>query len=220
MAFNAKFSHVSSGAYAEAKVSVILNQVAVWVNSEHEWNIFDLRNVVKNLVQGHLVMLGYLVGYAYDLEITRVLSPERQIDFVFGIDVPFLAARAEGKNINDELVKLREKTVGEKGLLLSRCFNDLTSAIKNADDTGFYCYRAIESLRHHCAMAKGLKDAGKAAQWSALREFSGVNETSLRTVKEAADPLRHGELGGIPAISRDELLKLTWEIVDAYVTRV
>jgi hypothetical protein len=220
LAFNAKFSHVSSGTYAEAKVSVVLNQVAVWVICDDEWNIFELRSVVRNLVQGHLVMLGYIFGYAYDLEISRVLSPERQIDYVFGIDIPFLTARAEGKDINEELLKLRKKTVGEQGLLITRCFNDLTFAIKYVEDTGFYCYRAIESLRHHCANSKGLKDAGKTIQWSALREFSGVDEASLRAVKEAADALRHGEASGNSTMHRDELLKLTWQIVDSYITKI
>jgi hypothetical protein len=28
--------------------------------------------------------------------------------------------------------------------------------MKHANDTGFYCYRAIESLRKHCAVLHGL----------------------------------------------------------------
>jgi hypothetical protein len=47
-----------------AKVSVVLNQVAVWIESDHEVDIFDLRNVVKNLVQSHLDMVGYVKGHA------------------------------------------------------------------------------------------------------------------------------------------------------------
>lgn len=68
--FSVGFSHIASGVEGTAKVSIILNQVAVTVESEHKWGIFDLRNVVKNIVQNHLAMVGYLMGYAYDFEVT------------------------------------------------------------------------------------------------------------------------------------------------------
>lgn len=228
ISFGMKFSHVISGIYAEARVSIVLNQVAVWVESEHDWNIYDLRNVVKNLVQNHLAMIGYLLGYAYDLEVTRVLSLSRGIDYVFGIDVPLITQRFEGKDVsndlNDDLLKLRDKTTGKNGMLLSRCFNDLVSALKHADDTGFYCYRAIESLRYHWAAVRSennnAKKEDKAAQWIALREVTGVDEATTRIIKQAADPLRHGELGADTVIGRDDLLKLTWKIVDAYISKV
>src|SRR2546428_13699499 len=73
LSFSLEFSHVTSGITGVAKVSIVLNQVAVWVESEHDWDILDLRNVVKNIVQTHLAMVGYLKGYAYDFEVTRVL---------------------------------------------------------------------------------------------------------------------------------------------------
>src|SRR3990167_2991780 len=86
--FSIGFEHVVSGINAEARISIILNQVAVWVTSAHDWDIFDLRNVVRNLVQGHLAMVGYIKGYAYEFEISRILNIEKGIDQVFGIDIP------------------------------------------------------------------------------------------------------------------------------------
>ncbi|PIF27429.1 hypothetical protein CLU88_2321 [Acidovorax sp. 56] len=61
------FSHLGSNINGIAKVSIVLNQVAVWVESEHDWDLFDLRNVVRNIIQTQLAMVGYLKGYAYDL---------------------------------------------------------------------------------------------------------------------------------------------------------
>ena len=82
------FSRITSGVIGVAKVSIVLNQVAVWIESDHEWDIVDLRNVVKNLVRSHLDMVGYLKGHAYDFEVTRVLNQSRGVDYVFGIDIP------------------------------------------------------------------------------------------------------------------------------------
>ncbi len=219
LGFPLKFEHVSTGVSAEAKLSIVLNQVAVWVTSDHDWNIFDLRNVVKNIVHGHLAMIGYLKGLAYDVEITRVLSREREIDYVFGIDIPCIANRNQHINLNEKLLQLRPMTEGAHGVFILRCFDDLTSAMRHANDTGFYCYRAVESLRHHCAARNNLREANKAQQWQKFRDVSGVVEASIRLLKAAADPLRHGELG-TEGIDRVELFTTTWAIVDAYINKV
>ena len=121
------FSHLASGVSGVAKVSIILNQVAVWIESEHDWDVFDLRNVVKNIIQNHLAMVGYLMGYAYEFEVTRVLNQSRKIDYVFGIDIPCLAERGKSIDLQDALVKLRDKTIGPNGVFLHRCFSDLAS---------------------------------------------------------------------------------------------
>lgn len=218
--FVVEFSHLASGAKGVAKVSIILNQVVIRVEGEHNWDIFDLRNVVKNIVQNQLAMLAYLTGYAYDLEVTRVLNQSREIDYVFGIDIPCITKRGKGVDLQDALVKLRDKTVGANGVFLNRCFADLVSSMKNADDTGFYCYRAIESLRHHCAAVHGLSDAGKTRQWEKFREVSGCTEETLREIKLAADPLRHGEASGSNVEDRVKLFLNTWDVVDGYLNGV
>jgi hypothetical protein len=214
------FSHLASGVSGVAKVSIVLNQVAVWIESEHDWDIFDLRNVVKNIIQNHLAMVGYLMGYAYEFEVTRVLNQSRKIDYVFGIDIPCLAERGKSIDLQDALVKLRDKTIGPNGVFLHRCFSDLASSMKHADDTGFYCYRAIESLRHHCATVHGLFGADKLKQWEKFREVSGCSEETLRAIKAAADPLRHGEVSGINSEDRAKLFTSTWDVVDGYLNGI
>lgn len=214
------FEHLSSGVKATARVSILLNQAVVWVETEHDWDVFDLRNVVANIVQGHLQMLGYLKGFAYDFELTRVLNPERGTDHVFGIDIPCLAARGTNLDLPDALAKLREKTLGVNGVYISRCFSDLYSSMKHADDTGFYCYRAIESLRHHCAALNSLSGKSKLIQWEKFREVAGCDEQVLREIKAAADPLRHGQVVGSTSADRARLFTITWDTVDGYLAGV
>ena len=214
------FSHLTSGLEGVARISVLLNQVAVWIETDHAWDIFDLRNVVKNLVQNYLDMVGYLKGHAYDFEVTRVLSRSRGIDHVFGIEIPCLAERGKPIDLSTELARLCEKTTGPNGLFLNRCFSDLASAMKHADDTGFYCYRAIESLRHHCAATNDLSDEDKSAQWAKFREMAACDEPTLLAIKSAADPLRHGKVVGITSAERAALFMQTWKIVDRYLENV
>jgi hypothetical protein len=76
----AKFTHAASGVDAKADVRILLNQVAVWVETEVEWNALDLRNVVKYLVQLEMDILGYILGHTYDVEIMRAICPEASLD--------------------------------------------------------------------------------------------------------------------------------------------
>lgn len=220
LSFSLGFSHFTSGDTGKAEVSIILNQLSVTVHTEKEWDIFDLRNVVRHIIQTHLAMTGYLKGYAYDLEITRVVSSALGIDQVFGIDVPIIAKPRESINLASELEKLKVKIIGRNGIFLNRCFNDLVSAIQNADDTGFYCYRAVEALRHHCANVHDISGKNNNAQWEKLREISGVDESTIRTLENSAQSIRHGGVSGLTDHDRGNLLKITWEIVDAYIAKI
>ena len=212
-----EFEQSESGWRGRVKISVVLNQVAVWVDSEHAWDIFTLRNIVKNIVGNELAMLGYLKGYAHDLEVTRVLNRSRGIDYVFGIDIPCLSRVSQPEELATSMSSLRGKASGRDGVFLLRSLRDLVSAMKEADDTGFYCYRAIESLRSHCAAIHGLMDADRSVQWRKFREVAGAEEPRLLAIKAAADPLRHGGLTTMDAAGREKLLLETWSVVDGYL---
>jgi hypothetical protein len=214
------FTHVSSGVDGNAKVSIILNQIAVTITTAQNWDVHDLRNTVANILRNQLSMVGYLTGHAYDFEITRIISADGGIDYVFGIDMPCIATRRGTADIVAALTDLRRKNSGPHGIFLHRSFADLVSALKDADDTGFYCYRAIEALRNHCASANGLLDANRSIQWSKFREIAGCDEDAILAIKTRADLLRHGGVTGLSSDDRADILTRTWDIVDAYLAGV
>lgn len=211
------FSHVVSSVEGHAKLSILLNQIAVSITTAQAWDIHDLRNVVANILRDQLSMVGYLTGHAYDFELVRVLSDERGVDYVFGIDVPCIADRRSATDLGMALNNLRRKNSGPAGVFLHRCFADLVSALKDADDTGFYCYRAIEALRNHSALAAGLLDASRSVQWDKFREVAQCSEDSILSIKHEADSLRHGGVTALSSEGRTSLLSRTWDIVDAYL---
>ncbi|WP_328515486.1 hypothetical protein [Ralstonia pseudosolanacearum] len=198
----------------------MLNQVAVWVDTDDDWDIFDLRNIVSNIVQNHLGMLGFLLGRAYDFSVTRVLSQSRNVDYVFGIDVPGISDDAETMDVQQALNELSAKAIGTNGIYLNRCFGDLVAAIKHADDTAFYCYRAIESLRHHFAATHELASESKVVQWSKFREAAGCEHAAIMAIKTASDGLRHGDPTSVVGHDRAELLRDTWGIVRSYINQL
>ncbi len=211
------FKHVTTGKEAVAHISILLNQVAVWVETATEWEILDLRNVVKGLLQNELAIVGYLKGYAYDLDIRRVVNRTLGIDQLFGIDIPCIAERKKETDLAKEVEKIRIKTDGDAGMYLHRCFADLVSAMKIPDDTGFYCYRAIEALRQYCIVRYKLDPDRKSDQWSKVREVAGCGEDTLLHIKAAADPVRHGAIVPITDGDRQALFTKTWDVVDGFL---
>ncbi len=217
---NLEIQHLTSGRTARVRLSVVLNQIALWIHSEDSWDLHDIRNVAKNLVQIELAVVGYLHGLVYDFEITRIICAERNIDYVYGIDIPCLANRVPNESMPDAVALLRRKISGTYGIYVNRCLSDLMSAMRHADDTGFYCYRAIEALRNHCASLSGLQDESKAVQWARFREVANCDAATIGSIKEFADPERHGHPSSVTSAGRANLFVQTWDLVDAYLKAV
>jgi hypothetical protein len=211
------FRHLGSDHTSKASISIVLNQIAVSIDSETEWDILDLRNTVIDIVQDLLATVSFTRGCAYDFVITRVLNRERNIDYVFGIDIPVLFEARKSIDINTKAREIRLKSQGVNGVFLSRCLNDLVSAMRHAGDTAFYCYRAMESLRHHCAAIHGLTSAERSQQWQKFRGVAGCTEEAIREIERAGTPLRHGEITSTTSAERAKLFTTTWSIVDGYI---
>lgn len=212
-----KFKHFASGTTLKADISVLVNQVAVWIDTESECDIYDLRNIVKNILQNELAVIGYLEGYAYELEITRVLNRNLDVDRVFGIDIPCIADMNRVIDKQERIQNIRQKCIGADGVYLHRCFVDLTMAMRSAENTGFYCYRAIESLREHCASKHQFATKSRDKQWKKFRAMAQCEEATIREIKSAADPVRHGGVFVLTGQDRESLFIKTWGIVDKYI---
>ena len=215
-----EFTHISSSISGRADLSILLNKVCVWVDTQVEWDIFDLRNTVRYMVQNELSIIGYLYGYAYDLEIVRVLNRALNIDYVFGIDIGCIVERNSKINKEELMKVIRDKIQDDEGVFLHRCFSDLSMAIKVPEDTGFYCYRAIESLLQHCVAKFNLLSQGKPKQWQKLRDIAKCGKETILRIKNFADPTRHGNISLITSEERRELFIDTWNIVDEYLKNI
>jgi hypothetical protein len=213
-----EFTHPVSSLTGKCRVSVIKNQVTVWIDGDSVWDIFDLRNVVWEIVRRQIDMVGYIKGYAYDLEITRVINRGHNIDVVFGIEIRCLEERGKSLDLQAEMQKLIVRSSGENGTLIARCMRDLISAMKDSNDSAFYCYRAIESLKNHCAIVNSLTMTNDRAQWDRFRETAGCDKDMLMGIKEQADPVRHGSNAGLTGEQREKLFLTTWGIVDNYLS--
>src|SRR5471030_2282963 len=136
--FSSKFQHVATGQLCSAKVTILLNQVAIWLDTEGEMPPADLKNLANYMVLDLLYVFSYLNGYTYDFQVTRTINRERGMDVVLGIDHPTIAARRPVIDYGVVVKKVQVHLLGEYGLFIHRCLGDLSSAMRFIEDSAFY----------------------------------------------------------------------------------
>lgn len=84
-------------------------------------------------------------------------------------------------------------------------------------DSGFFCYRAVECLVHYFMFEYASEPQKKSGAWVLLRDKLGVTEDVLREIKSAADPQRHGNVTETPDIPRQVVMTNAWSVVEKFV---
>ena len=212
---NYSFIYPFDGTRHEAEVRILLNQITVYVHTDREWLLEDLRNTVVQIVRDLTNILGYIKGYGYDVEIRQVLHREKKINRVFGIDIPCIAERNEKLILKDEFLKILTNTQGDHGRYISRALDDLSQAMKNPADTPFHCFRALETLRQLCGYR--YKIEGDINQWKRLSELTGFLKEDIEKLREFAFEARHGLPMPISDSERKIFFLKTWDIMDSFL---
>lgn len=197
--------------YAMMKLNISHNQITVVVDSD-EPNIYTLRNIVRSEAEYVTNVAGFLLGYGYDIEITKAFGDGLSPTHIFGIDIPVLAERVNGRDVSVLLNGIYTLGFGVDAIYLRRCLADLSFSIKRPDDTAFYCYRALESLRQ--SFGAELTDA---EQWTAMGKEVGSSKEEMEFLRSHAFPARHGIPKPISDEERKKMFLYTWNVVERYV---
>jgi hypothetical protein len=198
----------------ELRYYVALSQVtATFVCDTAVSNIWTLKNYVEDAIRVALDGLGYTLGCGYDLEVTSMIDSLGNRPVIFGVGVPVLekVAAEAGVKFEDIMDLFKESTGG----YLQHCLADLREAIRVPKDTGFFCFRAIESLRQFFIHERGAKD--DKSSWQMFRESLDVDRTDIDTIKGFADPIRHGHSTEITDDQRATVFRLTWGVVNKFI---
>lgn len=216
--FKAVLKHLTTGNDLTGKINVVLNQLTVWIYCEDEWDVHDLRNIVKTWVSNTVSIFGYVFGHAYEVEIRQILCDDKNIDYVFGIDNQAAYKEENHQNASQLVKDIMGKTSGEYGIYIMRCFNDLTMALKHVDDTYFYCFRAIESLKQYCRYKFNIESEND--QWKKLSELTSADKDAIKFIRKRAFPERHGDICPSDANDISSAIKKTWEIVEHFLNKI
>jgi len=191
---------------AEVAVSIYSNEITIYYNTPDEINIHDLKNICINLVNSIIAAIGYHSGIGWNSEITQILNRKLNINYVYGADIPCLSKRNDIKTFKDFWQKISSVPPNERRFI-DRCFSDLQLAITHPLDTPFYCYRAIESLRHLCSIRYELIE--ERDQWQKLSELSGKTWGDTKLIKDYANDARHGNHKNFTGEQREAFFTVT-----------
>lgn len=200
-------------------VAILRSQIVARYHSKSEvGNIFTLRNVVGSAVRTMLDAHGYTLGYAYDIDIVQAVRSSDRQTWVFGIDVPALNGVVNGAGISTlDILALLASGEGEP---IRHALADAREAIKSPKDTGFFCYRAIESLKNGAAKRLSV-DPQKPTSWEAFRSAYGISKDDIMFVKGFADDVRHGNAMDAHPVADDKRAKIfvtTWKVINLYLS--
>jgi hypothetical protein len=212
-----KGTHLASGEFYSADITIVCNQVAIWLESDVEIQTLDLKHLVNYIVVNQLSAVSYIVGCVFDFQVTRVINRSRGVDYVYGIENNIIYGRRSQEGFELDLAKIRDLQLGMHGMLIHRCLVDLTSAMRYREDTPFYCYRAIESLKHHYCLMNDISTRNDGERWANFRDGCGFSREQIMWVSELAKDLRHGNISTIDSEQCGELLRRTWDVVDSYL---
>jgi len=179
-------------------------------------SIVFLKNMVEQAENMVLNANAFLTGLVLETDIVSVIIEpndrnDGSIDYhTFGAH-DLIATRQSSLDFQT-IWKICDSS---NGLPLGRALNDLKVALSNINDTPFYCYRAIETIKLHIGASHGEDDDKK--QWDITRNVLKVERADIDSIKKLADELRHGKNIRFTGVEWRNIVNLTWDIVEKYV---
>jgi hypothetical protein len=202
----------AAGIKGKATVAIYENQVIVDLTIDNAADQEALRDIVADLVSLIVNGASLKLGVGYEVEIRTFYDVDQRDPAVFGADVKGFSLVQTGQTARVDLLSLF--TVGGKEPLFRRAIADFKSAIRVPADTGFYCYRAVESLINHVKKTSGISD--KKAAISSLESSLKLDSACIQLLRELGGDVRHGHVSTITAQERVQALRITQEILERF----
>jgi hypothetical protein len=176
-----------------------------------------LKHMVTQAEEIVLNAIAFTTGTVFEVDVIGVIRDrddraDGSFDFHYFDNVHDIIAE---RSASFDFRQIWELCNTEDGLPLRRCLNDLRSALKELDDSPFYCYRAMETIKGHIGHRFG--ETTDKRQWEVMRKVLGLNRADLEVVKKLADPLRHGHLLNFEGSQWREIVRISWNVADAYI---
>jgi vacuolar-type H+-ATPase subunit D/Vma8 len=195
--------------------SVILNQVSGVINNIKEGlDLYTIRNYLVQTVATFVNCIAFSKGYVYTVEIVKLQSAESDFTYVYGVDVPYLENRNLTKELTD-IVELFNSCTGTDGIYLKRAISDCVMAMRVPEDTGFYCYRALESIKQWFGTQFNLSKDKE--QWMKMAEELRGTQEDVKLIQHYAFPARHGIPLDVEDETRIEIFEKTWTVIERFI---
>lgn len=198
--------------------SVMDNQfIAKVVGDVGDQSNVMIKHMVSQAERIVLNAMAYTNGSVFDLDVIGVIheshdKSNESVNFHYMDNVHDII---KNRHSAFEIKEIWQLCISDDGLPLRRCLNDLRMALKELNDSPFYCYRAIETTKYHIGTRFG--ETKDKKQWEATRSILQVEKAEINIIKNLADDLRHGKSVSYDGSEWRNIISITWDIVELYI---
>ena len=202
-AFNVSFKY----SFMITNSQIIADIVATRTSHVH-----TLRNLLVAEIRSVVDVIGYLNGMSFEIDMISAKRNDTSEKIIFGIGIPILLKRRgePRSEIEDNLlIAVAQEPHGQMALA------DFRHAMRVPEGTGFFCYRAIETMMQ--SMKLDSSENESAISWPRFRDALHIDLKALAYVKSHADFPRHGKPSSITDEERAKVFEITDEIIKRYL---
>jgi len=176
------------------QISLLSSQFHVLLDSPPIQDFATFSNAVVSVVQGLLDALGFHLTTPLRAEVSSLVTQGntlviRTLTWEDLRQEPNSPPHVDGSALRPFFHATASNSFARHALA------DLRAALEYPDDTAFYAYRAIETVRQSFVRGDNDTDAARRKSWQALRDALNVDPESLDQARALARPRRHGETG-------------------------
>lgn len=219
-----KLKHPDFGIEGEVKVQIKNSKITVEFASEIDFtksptcNLETLKNFIEETARMVVDIFCYVKSFNYDVEIIKLECEDLKVCHIFDVQGEKKLYKTDEQAIV-ELNKLLSLFSGKRFLFLEKCFADFRRAIKYPAETGFFCFRAIETIRQFYFEDPNIADETQRRKegWEKLRKELGFDKVFFEEITHYALPNRHGSYPTITGPDRGRIMGKTREIIDKFI---
>ncbi|WP_315901382.1 hypothetical protein [Rhodococcus sp. BP22] len=167
---------------------------------------------VEAVVRAVIDSLGFVIAASLEIEMTTGRADGSAI--VGGLMALPAFARVENGRVEPQLFG-RYLAAVQGNANVRHALADMRMALRLTTDTAFYCYRAIECIRHEFVDPED--GAKPAPSWARMHAALGTTQSEMEPLTRLATARRHGE--SLPLAHGDRLTWLRWtrSVVGRYI---
>lgn len=212
---NLEFSHIETSINGSATIEIYKNQVIYSLKTELPiYDIFTAKNIVSDQIQEILDSICINSTVACIVDVRSLYNSDNGQSTVFGVSEPSIGTANEGHERHDILPTLLAVS---KNRFIRRAIADFRSAIRYPGETGFFTYRAVESLIQDTKLKYELSDRKKPEAIAKMARDIGFDPSDVEFLRLKAADIRHGKPIWISGEDRLRCLSIARAIILKYI---
>jgi len=198
------------------KIDIEKSEITIDSKTDANFSLYDHRDAVVSFLGHQLSAHGFQNGLWLEAEINAVYDYDAKKWLTIDPIHPAL------EKIQDDLSTQKEFDITQildqkKYIALRYALRDAQLAIKYLDDTGTFCFRAIESIREFFVDQDTDNPADSKNSWIRMNRSLNLSREYTGDISKFALGPRHGSPTLTSRENKMDIVKRTWIVIDRFM---